>query len=203
MPFKFQESETRRNLMRAFAGESQARNRYTFAASACRAQKLYVLEAVFRFTAGQEQEHAEIFYHHLLPSAGESISVDGDYPVDLSNSAVELLRMAQRNEFHEFDPVYQAFGATAQAEGFPQVAASFLQIALIERGHGDRFGRLADLLEQGKLFAADVKCAWMCLNCGHIQESREAPKLCPVCGHEQGYFIRLEMAPYAGGLLNR
>ena len=200
---KFSESKTRENLMRAFAGESQARNRYTFAASLCRAQKLPALEAVFLFTAGQEKEHAEIFYNHLQEAAGESIPVDGEYPVDLTRDAAELLRMAQRNEYHEFDPVYQAFGETAQAEGFPEIAASFLRIAPIERSHGDRFGRLADLLERKQLFVSDVKCGWMCLNCGHIQESLEAPKLCPVCRHDQGWFLRLEMAPYAGGLLRR
>ena len=203
MSVKFSESETRKNLMRAFAGESQARNRYTFAASLCRAQKLPALEAVFLFTAGQEKEHAEIFYQHLQASAGETVTVDGSYPVDLTRDVAELLRLAQRNEYHEVDPVYQAFGETAQAEGYPQIAASFFQIAPIERTHGDRFGRLADLLEQRKLFVSDVKCAWMCLNCGHIQESLEAPKLCPVCSHDQGYFLRLEMAPYAGGLLKR
>ena len=203
MSVKFSESETRKNLMRAFAGESQARNRYTFAASLCRAQKLPALEAVFLFTAGQEKEHAEIFYQHLQASAGETVTVDGSYPVDLTNDVLELLRMAQRNEYHEFDPVYQAFGETAQAEGYPRIAASFFQIAPIERSHGDRFGRLADLLEQKKLFVSDVKCAWMCLNCGHIQESLEAPKACPVCDHDQGYFIRLEMAPYAGGLVKK
>ena len=203
MSVKFSESETRKNLMRAFAGESQARNRYTFAASLCRAQKLPALEAVFLFTAGQEKEHAEIFYQHLQAAAGETVTVDGSYPVDLTRDVAELLRLAQRNEYHEFDPVYQAFGETAQAEGYPQTAASFFQIAPIEQTHGDRFGRLADLLEQRKLFVSDVKCAWMCLNCGHIQESLEAPKLCPVCSHDQGYFLRLEMAPYAGGLLKR
>ena len=201
MALELKDSETMKNLMRAFAGESQARNRYTFAASLCRAQKLPALEAVFLFTAGQEKEHAEIFYNHLQEAAGESIPVDGEYPVDLTRDAAELLRMAQRNEYHEFDPVYQAFGETAQAEGFPEIAASFLRIAPIERSHGDRFGRLADLLERKQLFVSDVKCGWMCLNCGHIQESLEAPKLCPVCRHDQGWFLRLEMAPYAGGLL--
>ena len=110
-------------------------------------------------------------------------------------------RQAQHNEYEEHDPVNRSFGETAKAEGFPKIAASFLQIAPIEQGHGNRFGHLADLLESGKLFVSDVKCAWMCLNCGHVQESLEAPKVCPVCDHDQGYFIRLEMAPYAGGLL--
>ena len=189
-------SETLQNLMRAFAGESQARNRYTFAASLCRQQKLHVLEAVFRFTADQEKEHAEIFYNHMHELAGGTVSIAGDYPVDITNDVSQLLRYAQHNEYEEHDPVYRDFGETARREGFSQVAASFEKIAQIEESHGNRFGYFADLLEQGKLFVADAKCGWMCLNCGYISEGREAPKTCPVCSHDQGFFIRLELAPY-------
>ena len=191
-------SETLKNLMRAFAGESQARNRYTFAAGLCRQQKLHVLEAVFLFTAGQEKEHAEIFYNHMKAVSGSTVHIDGGYPVTVTNDVLRLLRDAQHNEYEEFDPVYPSFGETARAEGFPEVAASFEQIARIELTHGNRFGRLADLLENGKLFVSDVKCGWMCLNCGHIHQGMEAPKLCPVCQHQQGYFIRLELAPWGG-----
>ena len=198
MSVAFQDSETLKSLMRAFAGESQARNRYTFAASLCRQQKLHVLEAVFQFTASQEQEHAEIFYNHMKDVAGRTVHIDGGYPVDITNDAVQLLRRAQHNEYEEFDPVYKAFGDTARQEGFPEIAASFQQIAGIEQSHGNRFGHFADLLESGKLFVSDTKCGWMCLNCGHIQESLEAPGTCPVCGHDRGFFIRLEMAPYGG-----
>ena len=194
-------SETLKNLMRAFAGESQARNRYTFAAGLCRQQKLHVLEAVFLFTAGQEKEHAEIFYNHMKPVSGSTVHIDGGYPVGVTNDVLRLLRDAQHNEYEEFDPVYPSFGETARVEGFPEAAASFEQIARIELTHGNRFGRLADLLESGKLFVSDVKCGWMCLNCGHMLEGTEAPKLCPVCQHDQGYFIRLELAPYSGMLL--
>ena len=190
-------SETLKNLMRAFAGESQARNRYTFAAGLCRQQKLHVLEAVFLFTAGQEKEHAEIFYNHMKAVSGSTIHIDGGYPVTVTNDVLRLLRDAQHNEYEEFDPVYPSFGEAARAEGFPEVAASFEQIARIELTHGNRFGRLADLLENGKLFVSDVKCGWMCLNCGYVLESLEAPRQCPVCSHDQGWFIRLEMAPYS------
>lgn len=196
MPVKFQDSETCKNLMRAFAGESQARNRYTFAASVAKQQKLHVVEAVFQFTAGQEKEHAEIFYNHLKELAGETISIDGSYPVDLTNDVAQLLRRAQHNEYEEHDPVYATFGDQAQAEGFPAVAASFRGIAKIEQTHGNRFGYLADLIEQGKLFVSDAACGWMCLNCGHLHQGLEAPKVCPVCSHDQGFFIRLELAPY-------
>ena len=189
-------SETLKNLMRAFAGESQARNRYTFAAGLCRQQKLHVLEAVFLFTAGQEKEHAEIFYNHMKAVSGSTVHIDGGYPVTVTNDVLRLLRDAQHNEYEEFDPVYPSFGEAARAEGFPEAAASFEQIARIELTHGNRFGRLADLLENGKLFVSDVKCGWMCLNCGYVLESLEAPRQCPVCSHDQGWFIRLEMAPY-------
>ena len=193
MSAELRNSETLKNLMRAFAGESQARNRYTFAATLCGEQNLYVLEAMFRFTADQEREHAEIFYNHMKTLAGETVHIDAGYPIDLSNNVSDLLRAAQHNEWEEFDSVYPAFADVAQKEGFYEVAASFHGIALIERSHGQRFEHFADLVESGKLFVSDVKCGWLCLNCGHINQSLQAPKTCPVCGHNQGYFIRMEM----------
>lgn len=192
----FKKSETKDNLMRAFAGESQARNRYTFAAAQAKQQKMHVIEAVFTFTANQEKEHAEIFYNHLKELAGENIHIDGSYPVDIHESVLQVLRAAQHNEYEEFDPVYKAFGEKAMEEGFSKVAASFHHIANIEKIHGDRFGQLADLLEQNKLFINDVECKWMCLNCGFVYESTKAPEKCPVCDHDKGFFIRLELAPY-------
>ncbi|MBR5122848.1 MAG: rubrerythrin family protein [Anaerotignum sp.] len=196
MEMDFKNSETKENLMRAFAGESQARNRYTFAAEQAKEQKLHVVEAVFRFTADQEQQHAEVFYDHLEELAGQNIQIEGSYPVDIYDTVLEVLKAAQHNEYEEFDPVYKTFGDKAMEEGFPQVAASFHQIAKIEKVHGDRFGELAELLEQNKLFISDVECKWMCLNCGHIHEGKEAPGKCPVCHHDRGYFIRFELAPY-------
>ena len=172
-------SETLQNLMRAFAGESQARNRYTFAAEVCRQQKLQVLEAVFLFTAGQEKEHAEIFYNHMREITGSSVQIDGGYPVDLTHDAAELLRSAQRHEYEEHDPVYKSFEQTARQEGFPAVAASFQQIAAIEQLHGNRFGAYADLLESGKLFISDASCGWMCLNCGQIIDATWLPPCAP------------------------
>lgn len=197
----FRNSETKVNLMRAFAGESQARNRYTFAADKVKNMNLQVLEQVFLFTAGQEKEHAEIFYNHLKDLAGETILIDGGYPVDPADSAVQLLRSAQHNEYEEWETVYQAFGDKAAEEGFLAVASSFYRIAEIEKNHGDRFGTLADLLEAGKLFASDDTQVWMCLNCGHLQHSAQAPETCPICFHDQGYFIRLEEAPYTSAQL--
>lgn len=196
MGMDFKNSETKDNLMRAFAGESQARNRYTFAAQQAKEENLYVVSAVFRYTAEQEKEHAQVFYNHLKELSGETIHVDGGYPVDLADNVVKLLRMAQHNEYEEHDPVYKAFGDKAAEEGFLNVASAFHKIAEIEKIHGNRFGRLAELLEQNKLFVSDVKTAWMCLNCGFVFEGDRVPERCPVCEHDKGYFIRFELSPY-------
>ncbi|MGI6200085.1 MAG: rubrerythrin [Christensenellales bacterium] len=193
----FAQSKTRENLMRAFAGESQARNRYTFAASQAKKEKLHVIEGIFTFTANQEKEHAEIFYNLLTECAGENILVDGKYPVDISQNLLDLLKMARHNEYEEYEDVYASFAQVAQQEGFTQIANTFTQIAAIEKTHGDRFGRFADLVETGALFTEKSGCAWMCLNCGHIHTGPQAPQKCPVCQHDQGYFIRLDMAPFA------
>jgi rubrerythrin len=199
MGMDFKNSETKDNLMRAFAGESQARNRYTFAAGQAKKENLYVVSAVFRYTAEQEKEHAEIFYNHLKELSGENIHIDGSYPVDLADDVAKLLRMAQHNEYEEHDSVYKAFGDKAKEEGFLHVASSFHKIAEIEKIHGDRFGHLAELLEQNKLFVSNVKTTWMCLNCGFVFEGEKVPEKCPVCEHDRGYFIRFELSPYEGG----
>lgn len=196
MAVEFAQSETKKNLMRAFAGESQARNRYTFGASQAKKSGMYVVEVLFRYTADQEKEHAEIFYNHLKSVAGENIEVDGGYPVDIADDLVTLLKKAQHNEYEEHDPVYKTFGDVALQEGFPEIASSFHQIAQIEKLHGDRFGRIADHLEKGTLFVSDVKTKWICLNCGYVVEAKEAPQVCPVCKHDRGYFIRFELSPF-------
>ncbi len=196
MSVNFKNSETKDNLMRAFAGESQARNRYMFAADEAKKQKLPVIEAIFTYTANQEQEHAEIFYRHLKELSGNTIHIDGGYPIDISEDISKLLRMAQHNEYEEHDDVYKNFADKAKEEGFLQVESSFRLIAEIEKVHGDRFGRFAEYLEQNKLFVSDVKTGWFCLNCGYIYEGTKAPESCPVCHHDQGYFIRFELSPY-------
>lgn len=198
MAVEFKNSETKDNLMRAFAGESQARNRYTMGAQQAKKEKQQAIAQVFLYTAGQEKEHAEIFYNHLKELGGESIHVDGTYPVDITEDLAELLRMAQHNEYEEHEDVYQKFGDKAKEEGFMNVANSFHMIAKIEKTHGDRFGRFAKWLEENKLHVSDVKTGWMCLNCGHIYEGESAPEKCPVCQHDKGYFIRLELSPFEG-----
>lgn len=192
----FRESVTKDNLMRAFAGESQARNRYTFAAETAKQQDLYIIEGIFKFTASQEEAHAKVFYNHLNELAKSTIHIDGGYPVDLSNNVVDLLEMATHNEYEEHDDVYKSFAETARQEGFANVAASFQMIADIEKIHGDRFAKFATLLKEGKLFVSDMSIHWMCMNCGYIYTGTSAPKKCPVCGVNQGYFLRMELTPY-------
>ncbi len=151
MAVEFKNSETKDNLMRAFAGESQARNRYTFAAGQANREKQQAIAKLFIYTANQEKEHAE---------------------------------------------VYKNFGDKAKEEGFLNVANAFHMIAKIEKMHGDRFGRFAEWLEENKLHVSDVKTGWICLNCGHVYEGQAAPEQCPVCQHDKGYFIRLELSPF-------
>ena len=122
MAVDFKTSETAKNLMRAFAGESQARNRYTFAAQTAKKQNLHVIEAIFTFTADQEKEHAEIYYNHLKDLLGETIEIDGGYPVDTHDDVLKLLRSAQHNEYEEYDPVYKTYANIASEEGFSKVA---------------------------------------------------------------------------------
>ncbi|MCI8979609.1 MAG: rubrerythrin family protein [Clostridia bacterium] len=194
----FKTSETHKNLMRAFAGESQARNRYTFAASAAKKQQLYVIEAVFNFTANQEKEHAEIFFDHLKNLANEEIMIDAAYPVETYDDIKEMLRNARDNEHKEYDQVYKTFAKTAEQEGFAGIAYSFNEIAKIEKIHSDRFSYFLDLIEKDELFVSNTETGFMCLNCGHIVTAKEAPQVCPVCKHDRGYFIRLELVPYGG-----
>ena len=133
--------------------------------------------------------------------AGESatIAVDGAYPVDLPPDTLGLLKAARHNEYQEFEHDYPRFARIAREEGFDFIGSRFEHIARIEQAHGDRFGALADLLEGGKLFDSGEKTAWMCLNCGEIVTASLAPNQCPVCDHERGYFIRLELAPFTRG----
>lgn len=196
MGIEFSKSQTKDNLMRAFAGESQARNRYIFSASNARKQNLHVIEAIFNFTADQERSHAKVFYDFLKDLAGTNISVDGNYPIDIYDDVVKLLRSAQHNEYQEYEHDYAGFAKIASDEGFTKISNTFKMIADVEKTHGARFERYADMLEQNKLFISDVETQWMCLNCGHIYKGTKAPQICPICNHSQGFFIRLELAPF-------
>jgi len=190
------DSQTRENLMKAFAGESQARNRYTFAAELAMKNDMYVIKKVFDLTASQEKQHAEVFYSYLKEFEGQEISIaEASYPVNTAESIETQLQNAMENETNEADDVYRNFGDIALKEGFNQIAGKFFMIADIEKIHAMRFQKFAELLKEGKLFASDVKTGWMCLNCGYVIESTTVPQNCPVCDASQGYFVRLSMAP--------
>lgn len=194
---EFKTSETKVNLMRAFAGESQARNRYTISAQKSLKQNQPVLHDVFIYTANQEREHAEIFYNFLKQMTGEKIMITGDYPIDNYDDIGRLLRAAQHGETDEYENVYKSFAQTAREEGYIEIASSFEMIANIEKVHAERFCEFADLYERNELFASDSETVWMCQNCGHIHVGKEAPGKCPVCDAVQGYFLRYVMAPYS------
>lgn len=199
MSIELKNSETKINLMRAFAGESQARNRYIFAAKEAKKDKLQVIEAVFRFTADQEESHAKVFYDFLKNINEETLDINAGYPVSINKSVAALLRQAQHNEYEEYEEIYKSFGEKAKSEGFPEIASAFNNIAEIEKLHGERFGKFADLLENNKLFISDAECKWICLNCGYVYNGKEAPGICPVCKHDKGFFVRLEISPYQCG----
>lgn len=198
MSILLKDSKTKDNLMRSFAGESQARNRYLFSASKAQKDNLYVISQVFNYTADQERAHAKVFYNFLKELSGKSIEVDGKYPIDLYDTTLELLRAAQHNEYEEYEHEYATFGKIAREEGFITIANTFEMIAKIEKTHGDRFGRFADMLEQDKLFKSDTEVEWICLNCGHIHKGLSAPLLCPACKHNQGFFMLKTLSPYEG-----
>lgn len=196
MAVNFSESMTKENLMRAFAGESQARNRYTIAAERAEKEGMFTIAEIFRYTADQERAHAERFYELLKDLSGETIHIDGSYPVDRQDTLTGLLRAAEHNEHEEFADVYQAFGNTAQEEGFAEAASAFRQIAEIEHIHEQRFAKLAEMLESDTWYQPQTASKWMCTNCGYIHEGKQAPPVCPVCRHDQGYFIPYTMACY-------
>lgn len=193
----FKSSRTKENLMRAFAGESQARNRYIISAREAKKSNLYVIEAVFEFTAKQEEAHAKVYYDCLKELGGQNISIDGNYPVDIYENTVDLLKAAAHNEMQEYEHDYRQFGDIAKEEDFARVSSLFYGIAEIEKTHSNRFSQFADLLENDKLFINDVETEWMCLNCGFIYKGTKAPEMCPICKHNKGFFIRVELAPYS------
>ena len=195
MAVHFEESKTKDNLMRAFAGESQARNRYTLGAEKARKMKMYSIADIFEYTAEQERAHAERYYELLKSLSGQTIFIDGGYPVDQQESLTELLRAAEHNEREEAEDVYQEFSRVAKEEGFLEAASAFSLIAEVERSHQLRFAEVAEMLEKGHYFAEE-NGKWICTHCGYIFEGKQAPASCPSCHHEQGYFLRLELAPY-------
>lgn len=198
MSTDFSQSKTKENLMRAFAGECQAKMRYALASKKATAAGLYIISSVFDFTAAQEGEHASVFMGHLADSAGESIVISGGYPVDDASSVISLLDNAVHNENEEYTDVYKAFAEDAEKEGFEGIAASFRRIAEIEKTHAERFAHFSELMKKNRLFSSDESTEWICLHCGHIHKGTDAPEMCPVCSGGKGYFIRASLAPYTG-----
>lgn len=199
MPTNFMSSQTRVNLMKAFAGESQARNRYVFAAQTALEQNLYVINRLFKFTADQEEQHGKVFFDLLQEAAGNNIEITGGYPADVYTDIQKLLDASVRNENEEFSDVYPNFAEIARQEGFAKAAAKFNLIAQIENIHRERFEYYSNLFREDKLFRSDKTERWMCLNCGHVHESSEAPLVCPVCGVKREYFVREAEAPFISG----
>ena len=192
-----QGTETALNLMRAFAGESQARNRYTFAAHAAQEGNQHLLSQLFLFTANQEKEHAARLWTMLSGVSGSSLTIEGGYPVETSSDLQTLLSSSVHNELEEAEVVYPAFAATAAKEGFNQQADLFNRLATVEKEHAARFQRFLDLVSQQRLFSGGAQ-GWLCLNCGYIHEGDSAPQQCPLCQHPQGYFIRSDLSPFRG-----
>jgi rubrerythrin len=181
------ESQTARNLLKAFAGESQARNRYTFAASVARKEGLEHVAAVFLETAENEKEHAKLFYKHLAPLAPLDLEITASYPVVAGDTAAQL-KAAVAGEKEEWTTVYQDFAKVAREEGFDAAARAFEWIAKVEKEHEGRLKRLLEHVVNGTVFQRGEKIYWRCRNCGHIHEGTAAPKVCPVCQHPQAYF---------------
>lgn len=203
MAIEFEKSKTKENLMKAFAGESQARNRYTIAAKMAEKQGMHAVAKIFLLTADQERSHAGVFYRLLKPSEGTTIDICGGFPVDTWESLVDLLKASEHNEMEEYQDVYQEFGNVAKEEGLYEAASAFYQIAEIEQIHAKRFRHVRELLEQQRYFQSDGQGAWMCLNCGYIHEGGETPDVCPVCREEKGHFIPLALAPFSCSVITK
>ena len=196
MGIQFKDSQTKVNLMKAFAGESQARNRYTFSARQAEKKGLHMIAEVFRYTAEQERAHAERFYELMRAFSGETIYMDGTFPVDRIWVAEDALIAARHNEHEEFADVYPAFAQTAKEEGFMEVCGAFLQIARIEEIHEKRFARMAEMVKGNEYFSHSEADRWICMNCGYVHEGGQAPENCPVCRYEKGYFLPIKEIPY-------
>ncbi len=178
-------SRTEQNLLKAFAGESQARNRYTFFASKARKEGFEQIAAIFEETAGNEKEHAQVFFNHL---EGGPVEITATYPAGVTASTAANLLLAADGELEEWGTLYPGFAAIAKEEGFDKVAESFTEIAEVEEQHEMRYRKLLANVEAGRVFKRETTVKWHCRNCGYIHEGPEAPKVCPACKHAQSYY---------------
>ncbi len=184
-------TKTAENLLKAFAGESQARNRYTYYASVADKEGYKQIKNIFIETADNEKEHAKRFYKFLLEGLAcelpAMIEISAGYPV-AQGTTVENLKAAADGENEEWGELYPDFAQTAEAEGFPEVAAAFKMIAFAEKRHETRYRKLAANIEQDKVFKKDETILWKCGNCGYVHEGEGAPEKCPACLHPKAYF---------------
>ncbi|MBC7959246.1 MAG: rubrerythrin family protein [Vallitaleaceae bacterium] len=184
-------TKTAENLLKAFAGESQARNRYTFYASVADKEGFKQIKNLLIETADNEKEHAKRFYKLLLEGFnGEmpiGIEITASYPV-AQGTTLENLQAAANGEHEEWEELYPAFAQVADEEGFPEVAVAFKMIALVEKKHEARYLKLAENIKSGTVFKKNEKVLWKCGNCGYIHEGLAAPEKCPACVHPKAYF---------------
>jgi rubrerythrin len=178
-------TQTEKNLLTAFAGESQARNRYTYYASQARKEGYIQISLAFEETANQEKEHAKRLYKFL--EGGEAF-VSASFPAGTISTTSDNLLHAAEGENYEWKTMYPDFAKTARAEGFDAIAAVFENIAVAEKQHAKRYEAFKANVDSGKVFKKDKPVMWRCLNCGYIMEAVEAPKACPACAHPQAYF---------------
>ena len=178
-------SKTEQNLLKAFAGESQARNRYTYFASIAKKDGYEQIAAIFEETAGNEKEHAKVFFKYL---EGGDLEITASYPAGKLGSTADNLAAAAAGEKMEWGTIYPEFAATAEAEGFDDIATSFREIADVEAHHESRYNALLANVTSGKVFKKDAPTRWICRNCGYVHEGPEAPDVCPACQHPQSYY---------------
>ena len=189
-------TRTEQNLLKAFAGESQARNRYEFFASAARKEGYEQIGAIFQKTASQEKEHAKQFFKFL---EGGAVEITAAYPAGKIGTTAENLKAAASGENEEWTALYAAFADTAKQEGFPEVAAAFKLIARVEAEHEKRYLKLLKNLNEGTVFQKVEKVRWTCRNCGYVHEGTKAPDVCPACQHPQAFFeVEQEIDPKSG-----
>jgi len=178
-------TQTEKNLLAAFAGESQARNRYTYFASVARKEGYEQIAAIFQETADNEKEHAEVFFKYL---EGGNVEITAEYPAGVVGGTLANLRAAAAGEKLEWTTLYPNFEAVAREEGFPQIAASFHEIAEVEEYHERRYKILAGRVATDQVFKRTEPIKWKCRNCGYVHEGTEAPTVCPACQHPQAYY---------------
>lgn len=184
-PTSLRGTETEKLVLMAFAGESQARNRYTFFASKAREEGYMQIADAFEETANQEKEHAKRFFKFL---EGGDVEISATFPAGIIGSTLENLTAAADGELHEWGSLYPDFAEVARKEGFTAVAAAFKTIAVAEKQHEKRYRGLAANIAAGTVFKKDAPTVWRCRNCGYLHEGAEALKVCPACNHPQAYF---------------